>query len=65
MIYLQVGRVLFGRVSGIQGLCGGKVAETETIIKKNYIIYETIIAKNSKITVLSVFIIYNGLYSIR
>lgn len=34
MIYLQVGRVLFGRVSGIQGLCGGKVAETETIIKK-------------------------------
>lgn len=28
--YLQVGRVLFGRVSGIQGLCGGKVAETET-----------------------------------
>ena len=28
--YLQVGRVLFGRVNGIQGLCGGRVAETET-----------------------------------
>lgn len=26
----HVGRVLFGLVRGIQGLCGGKVAETET-----------------------------------
>lgn len=29
--YLHVGRVLLGLVKGIQGLCGGKVAVTETI----------------------------------
>lgn len=29
-LHLQVGRLLLGRVSGIQGLCGGRVAETET-----------------------------------
>lgn len=28
--YLHVGRVLFGLVKGIQGLCGGRVAVTET-----------------------------------
>lgn len=28
--YLHVGRVLLGLVKGIQGLCGGKVAVTET-----------------------------------
>lgn len=29
-LYLHVGRVLLGRVRGIQGLCGGRVAETGT-----------------------------------
>lgn len=29
-MYLHDGRVLFGRVKGIQGLCGGWVAVTET-----------------------------------
>lgn len=30
--YLHVGRVLLGLVKGIQGLCGGRVALTETKI---------------------------------
>lgn len=30
--YLHVGRVLLGLVKGIQGLCGGRVAVTETKI---------------------------------